>query len=169
MNSGNKFQLKIGMIKNQSLLVIPLLAIGIGPVSMYKMPLMFQQQIGMIKKPIVTGYTAASDKYFATRQRLAYHPRDKTFQPEIAASVSGAAQTQSAPPPPPPPPPPSVESPKDSSSGGGSKSKAQELEEYEKGYLERVEKAIQEEEAEAAEAEAESSQSQSKGTLPKGF
>ena len=62
-----------------------------------------------------------------------------------------------------------MESPKDSSSGGGSKSKAQELEEYEKGYLERVEKAIQEEEAEAAEAEAESSQSQSKGTLPKGF
>ena len=53
---------------------------------------------------------------------LAYHPRDKTFQPEIAASVSGAAQTQSAPPP--PPPPPSVESPKESSSGGGSKSKA---------------------------------------------
>ena len=118
------------------------------------------------QKSTVTGYTAASDKYFATRQRLAYHPRDKTFQPEIAASVSGAAQTQSAPP---PPPPPSVESPKDSSSGGGSKSKAQELEEYEKGYLERVEKSIQEEEAEAVEAEAESSQSQSRGTLPKGF
>ena len=120
------------------------------------------------QKPTVTGYTAASDKYFATRQRLAYHPRDKTFQPEIAASVSGAAQTQSSSSSS-PPPPPSVESPKDSSSGGGSKSKAQELEEYEKGYLERVEKAIQEEEAEATEAEAESSQSQSRGTLPKGF
>ena len=62
-----------------------------------------------------------------------------------------------------------MESPKESSSGGGSKSKTTELEEYEKGYLERVEKAIQEEEAAATEAETESSQSQSKGTLPKGF
>ena len=64
---------------------------------------------------------------------------------------------------------PSVESPKESSSGGGSKSKATELEEYEKGYLERVEKAMQEEEAASTEAETESSQSQSRGTLPKGF
>ena len=62
-----------------------------------------------------------------------------------------------------------MESQKDSSSGGGSKSKAQELEEYEKGYLERVEKAMQEEEAASTEAETESSQSQSRGTLPKGF
>ena len=32
-----------------------------------------------IQKKAVTGYTAASDQYFATKQRLAYHPADKTL------------------------------------------------------------------------------------------
>ena len=60
----------------------------------------------MIKKQSLTGYTQPGNKYFATRQRLAYHPRDKTFQPEIAVSAgSGGASTQTAPPPPPPPQP----------------------------------------------------------------
>ncbi len=31
------------------------------------------------QKVTVTGYTAPSNQYFATRQRLAYHPADKTF------------------------------------------------------------------------------------------
>ena len=31
------------------------------------------------QKAVLTGYTQPGDKYFATRQRLAYHPRDKTF------------------------------------------------------------------------------------------
>ena len=31
------------------------------------------------KKGIITGYTAPSDQYFATRARMAYHPADKTF------------------------------------------------------------------------------------------
>ena len=32
-----------------------------------------------LQKASVTGYTQPSDQYFATRQRLAYHPPDKTF------------------------------------------------------------------------------------------
>ena len=63
------------------------------------------------QKAVVTGYTQPGDKYFATRQRLAYHPRDKTFQPEIAASVSGSASTQTAPPPPKPAPKPAEKAP----------------------------------------------------------
>ena len=31
------------------------------------------------QKAVVTGYTQPSNQYFATRQRLAYHPADKTF------------------------------------------------------------------------------------------
>ena len=32
-----------------------------------------------LQKATVTGYTQPSDQYFATRQRMAYHPADKTF------------------------------------------------------------------------------------------
>ncbi len=32
-----------------------------------------------IQKAIVTGYAPASNQYFATRARMAYHPADKTF------------------------------------------------------------------------------------------
>ena len=110
------------------------------------------------QKAVVTGYTQPGDKYFATRQRLAYHPRDKTFQPEIAASVSGSASTQTAPPPPPPQP----ESKPEVSSG--SKSKKQSLEDYEKEYLVRYEQ--QQEEAPVEEV---AETAPKKGALPKGF
>ena len=114
------------------------------------------------QKPVVTGYTACSDKYFATRQRLAYHPRNKTFQPEIATSVSGSASTQTAPPPPPPPPPQPESKPQASSD---SKPKKQSLEDYEKEYLARYEQ-----QQEVAEAVVEVADAPSKkGALPKGF
>ncbi|MDI1495439.1 MAG: hypothetical protein K8823_747 [Cenarchaeum symbiont of Oopsacas minuta] len=32
-----------------------------------------------LQKKAITGYTAPSDQYFATKQRLAYHPADKNF------------------------------------------------------------------------------------------
>ena len=57
-----------------------------------------------IQKKAVTGYTAASDQYFATKQRLAYHPADKTFN-GYGLKANGSAQQA----PPPPPPPPKVE------------------------------------------------------------
>ena len=114
------------------------------------------------QKAVVTGYTQPGDKYFATRQRLAYHPRDKTFQPEIAASVSGSASTKTAPPPPPPPPPPQPESKPEVSSS--SKSKKQSLEDYEKEYLVRYEQ--QQEEAPVEEV---AETAPKKGALPKGF
>ena len=40
------------------------------------------------QKATVTGYTAVSNQYFATRARMAYHPADKTF-----GSFSGVAMT----------------------------------------------------------------------------
>ena len=40
------------------------------------------------QKAKVTGYTQPSNQYFATRQRLAYHPANKTF-----GSFSGVAMT----------------------------------------------------------------------------
>ena len=125
---------------------------------------MFQQKNWNDQKAIVTGYTQPGDKYFATRQRLAYHPRDKTFQPEIAASVSGSASTQTAPPPPPPPPPQPESKPQASS---GSKSKKQSLEDYEKEYLVRREQ--EQREAEEAAVEEVAEVASKKGALPKGF
>ena len=56
------------------------------------------------KKAQKIGYTAASDQYFATKQRLAYHPADKTFN-GYGLKANGSAQQA----PPPPPPPPKVE------------------------------------------------------------
>ena len=118
------------------------------------------------QKAIVTGYTQPGNKYFATRQRLAYHPRDKTFQPEIAVSAgSGGASTQTAPPPKPvetasPPPPPQKSS------------KEKELEAYEKEFLVRHAKE-QEEKAKKAEAKKQAKSSaqaaSAKGAMPKGF
>ena len=136
-----------------------------------------------LQKSKVPGYTAPSNKYFATRQRLAHHP----FHPEnknfLGYGISlghgaGQAQTQSAPPPPPPPQPkPSTTHgtlPKGSttSSGGTGKSRQQELEEYEKDYLARMDQQQADAAAEAAKAAAEAakaSSSQTHGTLPKGF
>ena len=110
------------------------------------------------QKAVVTGYTAPGDKYFATRQRMSYHPRTKTFQQSIAASVSGSDSTQTAPPPPQPESQPQADS--------GNTSKQQSLEDYEKDYLLRLEQQAEEGSAAAEEAVATTSK---KGALPKGF
>ena len=41
-----------------------------------------------LQKATVTGYTQPSNQYFATRQRMAYHPADRTF-----GSFSGTQMT----------------------------------------------------------------------------
>jgi hypothetical protein len=45
------------------------------------------------QKAAVTGYTAPSNQYFATRQRMAYHPADKTFGSfsSVAMTVEGVS------------------------------------------------------------------------------
>ena len=114
------------------------------------------------QKKVLTGYTQPGNKYFATRQRLAYHPRDKTFlTPGTGTSTSS---TQKAPPPPPkpaetaPPPPP----PKST--------KEQSFDDFEKEYLVRHAKE-QEEKAKQKEAKQQSqaSTASKKGAMPKGF
>jgi len=132
------------------------------------------------QKAKVTGYTQPSNQYFATRQRLAYHPSDKTFGSfsGVNMSVEGVelkAQTSD--------PPKQVETvqappPQQSSSSGGN-SKKQSLEEYEADYMNRLanEQKEQEELMRAAaelqaKSQTESSSSgstSSKGSLPKGF
>ena len=51
------------------------------------------------QKAKVTGYTAPSNQYFATRQRLAYHPANKTFGSfsGVAMTVEGVAVQKEAP------------------------------------------------------------------------
>ena len=48
------------------------------------------------QKKSVTGYTAVSNQYFATRARLAYHPADKTFGSfsGVNMSVQGITEQQ---------------------------------------------------------------------------
>ena len=62
-----------------------------------------------MQKAKVTGYTAPSNTYFATRQRMAFHPAEKNFNGfgyKVAGAAPEKAQSgQQAPPPPPPPPP----------------------------------------------------------------
>ena len=58
-----------------------------------------------LQKAKVTGYTQPSNKYFATRQRLAYHPTNKSFTGYGIKSTGAAAQTTTAPPPKPAPKP----------------------------------------------------------------
>jgi len=136
-----------------------------------------------LQKATVTGYTQPSNQYFATRQRLAYHPPEKRFT-GYGMSVEGPAAQASAPPPPPPqpsstrgslpkgmsPPPQQQQAPPQ---GGG---KQTDLEAYEADYLKRREQ----EQAERAELErlarekaqqqkAAPAQSATHGTLPKGF
>jgi hypothetical protein len=135
------------------------------------------------QKAKVTGYTQPSNQYFATRARLAYHPADKTFGgfSGVSLTVDGSvAQTQQAPPPKPSkgtlpkgstqkePEPVQISSP-DSSSG---KSRKEELEEYEKNYLARLDQQRIEEEKEyqkIVEAEVKTRASATRGSLPKGF
>ena len=81
------------------------------------------------QKTKVTGYTAPSNKYFATRQRLAYHPEDKKFGTWINDVVTSDSVTVS-----PPEPQVNVEN------ASNEKSKKERLLEYEKEYLERLEK-----------------------------
>jgi hypothetical protein len=130
-----------------------------------------------LQKEKVTGYTACSNQYYATRARMAYHPHDKSFT-GYGMQVQGIAkqQTQSAPPPPPPQPEPQ---PQQASSGGSGKQSS--LEAYENEYLARLDRQAQEQDelmqaaAELAakrkgQASSDSGQASSKkGSLPKGF
>ena len=141
------------------------------------------------QKAKVTGYTQPSNQYFATRARLAYHPPDKTFGgfSGTTLSVQGVeakAQTQQAPPPEPPKPKGTLPKgtktqaqtqqappPQQTSSNSG-KSRQEELEEYEKEYLQRLEneKIAQEKELDRIiEEESKRRSSATRGSLPKGF
>ena len=127
----------------------------------------------------VPGYTQPSNQYFATRARLAYHPADKMFGSFSGTSltVDGSvtqAQTYQA-----PPPklskgtlPKGTEQSQVSSASDSRKTKKEQLEEYEQGYLQRIEQQrIEEEEAyqKAVEEEVKSRTNTTRGTLPKGF
>ncbi|MBT5993982.1 MAG: trans-sialidase, partial [Thaumarchaeota archaeon] len=121
-------------------------------------------------KTKITGYTAPGNKYFATKQRLAYHPEAKKFGTWINdAPASGQAKSA---PPPPPPPQPEIQASAGSASDG--KSKQQELEDYEKEYLVRLEQKKVDDakaaaEAAAAEAAATAAAQSNRGSMPKGW
>ena len=137
----------------------------------------------------VPGYTAASNQYFATRARMAYHPADKTFGAfsGVQMTVEGLAVQEKPKEAPKPAPKPKGTLPKGfeqtqsppPSTTAQSKSKAEQLEDYEKDYLQRLEqdrieqqKAYEEElQREAAEsaARAQASAGSTRGSLPKGF
>jgi hypothetical protein len=135
------------------------------------------------QKAAVTGYTAPSNQYFATRQRLAYHPADKTFGSfsSVAMTVEGVSiqEKKQEPPKEAPKPEETAQSPPPSTTNTQSQSKAQQLEEYEKNYMQRLEqeeieqkKAYEEQvKIEAAEvaAKSQSSAGSARGSLPKGF
>jgi len=124
-------------------------------------------QSWILQKATITGYTAPSNKYFATKQRIAFHPHnpDKNFLGYGISLGHGAAQTQTQS----PPPPQSQSLPKEtarlSSSG---KSREEQLADYEKDYLARLDVLYQEEPKVEAE-KAQSPASKSQGALPKGF
>ncbi len=132
-----------------------------------------------LQKAVVTGYTAPSNKYFATRQRLAYHPQETSFTGYGISLGHGAAQAQTQAPPP-PPPKEDTAVPKETGSSGGGSSKKHTLEDYEKDYLARLDQ--QENESRELQAAAEelaakkragsgssSSGGSTHGSLPKGF
>ncbi len=145
-----------------------------------------------LQKAKVTGYTAASNNYFATKQRMAFHPADKRFEGlgyKITGVEAPPPQAQQAPPPPPPPqqPKPDATLPKGmerpgtasagSTGGTSGTAKQDDLAKYEADYLARLD-AERKEAVELAAAAAElaaqkrqssSSTGSSKGTLPKGF
>ena len=131
------------------------------------------------QKAKVPGYTQPSNQYFATRARLAYHPADKMFGSFSGTSMTvdgsvAQAQTYQAPPPKPSRGtlPKGTEQTQVSSSSNSGKSKKEQLEEYEKDYLQRIEQQrVEEEQAyqEAIEDEVKSRTSATRGTLPKGF
>jgi len=132
------------------------------------------------QKAKVPGYTQPSNQYFATRARLAYHPADKMFGGFSGTSLTvdgsvAQAQTYQAPPPKPSRGtlPKGTEQPQVSSySGNSGKSRKEQLEDYEKAYLQRIEQQrIEEQQAyqKVIEAEAQSRSSATRGSLPKGF
>jgi len=139
-----------------------------------------------LQKAKITGYTAPSNKYFATRQRLAVLPGGRLkYNPQVSGFTgygislghgTSQAKAQAS------PPPQNRTLPKESgsSSGGGGTTKKESLENYEREYLARL--AQQEKEAHdlyqaAAELAAKrrassgstSSGGSSRGSLPKGF
>jgi hypothetical protein len=133
------------------------------------------------QKAKVPGYTQPSNQYFATRARLAYHPADKMFGGFSGKSLTvdgsvAQAQTYQAPPPPKPSRgtlPKGSEQPQVTSHASSSgKSRKEQLEEYEKNYLERIEQQrIEEEQSyqKAVEEEVKSRANATRGSLPKGF
>jgi hypothetical protein len=132
------------------------------------------------QKAKVPGYTQPSNQYFATRARLSYHPADKTFGGFSGASLTvdgsvAQAQTYQAPPPKPSRgtlPKGTEQTQVSSYSSNSGKSKKEQLEDYEKDYLQRLaQQRIEEEQAyqKVVEAEAKSRSSATRGSLPKGF
>ena len=124
-------------------------------------------QSWILQKATITGYTAPSNKYFATKQRLAFHPHnpDKNFLGYGISLTAAQTQTQS----PPPPPPQSQILPKETARPSSSgKSRQEQLADYEKDYLARLDVLYQEEPKVQAE-KAQSPSSKSQGALPKGF
>ena len=123
------------------------------------------------QKASVTGYTQPSNQYFATRPRLAYHPPDKTFGgfSGMTMTVDGMTQNTSQ----------KTETPKpqettqqaDTSNPppqqSSTKSRSEELAEYEQNYLKRLEEdqAVQEQSSQETQPDT----SSLRGTLPKGF
>ncbi len=132
-----------------------------------------------LQKAKITGYTAPSNKYFATRQRLAYHPQATSFTGYGISLGHGTAKAQAKAPPPPPQHNRSL--PKESSgSSGGGNPKKESLENYERDYLARLDQQDRDaEELHQAAAElaakrrassgSSSSGGSSRGSLPKGF
>ena len=139
----------------------------------------------MNKKPKLLVTQQPSNQYFATRARLAYHPADKTFGvfqwcKLTFDGVEIKEQTQQAPPPPPqeePKPSGTLpkgmgDAPQTSASIRRWKIKKEQLAEYEKDYLQRIEQEKADREQayqEAAAAKQEEKLSKTRGSLPKGF
>jgi len=132
------------------------------------------------QKAKVPGYTQPSNQYFATRARLSYHPADKMFGGFSGTSLTvdgsvAQAQTYQAPPPKPSRgtlPKGTEQTQVSSYAGNSGKSRKEQLDDYEKDYLQRIEQQRIEEEQvyqKAVEAEVKSRTSATRGTLPKGF
>ena len=132
------------------------------------------------QKAKVPGYTQPSNQYFATRARLSYHPADKMFgsfsgTPLTVDGSVAQVQTYQAPPPKPSRgtlPKGTEQTQVSSYSGNSGKSRKEQLEDYEKAYLQRIEQQrIEEQQAyqKVVEAESKSRSSATRGSLPKGF
>ncbi|WKT57167.1 hypothetical protein QVH35_06910 [Candidatus Nitrosotenuis chungbukensis] len=94
-----------------------------------------------LQKVKITGYTQPSNKYFATRQRMAYHPANKSFTGYGARLTGTAAQTTTAPPPKPAPKPETKPTTQISETEAQQRSRKAQLEAYEQEYLARVQQA----------------------------